>query len=186
MAGADIFGGVISGGGSWNPAVAAGMGGGALTPTGGLADSQSMLARSQGALSLAQTSATEAQTAMRKKILAQLLGMAPQVSQGQGGSFVGGADVGSLLQQLQGAGDGERATINNAFQNTGNTAVARLDARGLGSSNIVGSTMAGVQRQKQLALGGLNDRLINQRIGVQENGLNRGLQLQQILAGLLN
>jgi len=98
---------------------------------------------------------------------------------GQGG-FVGG-----LLDQLEGFGSGERARINQDFTDLSGTASARLEARGLGGSSLLPSVLSGVERERQLALGELGDRVIGQRIGVQERGADRAIDFVGALSSLL-
>jgi len=117
----------------------------------------------------------------RKRILDLLLGNF------SGGGNSGGAPggVGSLLAQLEGAGQGTRNVINENFDNLASSTQARFAQYGMGGSSGVPSVLSGIERQRALALGELDDQLITQRIGVQERGMDRALQLQQIMAGLL-
>lgn len=135
---------------------------------------------------------------LQKGLLGSLLGgglgvgggggniMQPGAPDTPGGGFGGGGGGigGTLLDQLAGYGQGERARIEQDFTDLGNTAVARLEARGLGGSSLLPAEMLGVEREKQLALGELGDRQIEARIGVQERAQERGIDLISALTGI--
>lgn len=73
---------------------------------------------------------------------------------------------GTLLGQLEGFGDAERNRINREFRDVGNTAQARLAARGLGSSSGTLTAAVGTEEARQQAVGQLNDRLAALRLGI--------------------
>lgn len=72
----------------------------------------------------------------------------------------------TLLGQLQGFGEAERSRIDREFEAAGNTAQARLAARGLGGSTLSANLAQGTERNRQEAIGQLNDRLTAQRLGI--------------------
>lgn len=73
-----------------------------------------------------------------------------------------GADI---LSDLAGFGDSRRAAINRDFGNLRGTTDAQLESRGLGGTDLVGAAQARVERERQAALGSLEDQLIGQRVG---------------------
>lgn len=99
-----------------------------------------------------------------------------------------------LIRELQGSGDAEKARINaeaeRGLTNANRRAMLALGRQGAGSSSLLGSTLASNAGQtferKNSLLGGVNDRLINQRIGLQQGrsqgrmGLETGLNTQNI------
>jgi hypothetical protein len=119
---------------------------------------------------------------MRKKILDLLLGNMNSGG-GQGGASGGG--IASLLEQLSQAGAGSRNVINENFNNLASSTMSRFDQYGVGGSSGVPSVLSGIERQRGLALGELDDSLIMNKVGVQERGMDRALQAQSLLTSLL-
>jgi hypothetical protein len=149
-------------------------------------DAQAQLGRDQLSLERQQF---QSQERIRNQLLSLLgLGSGGQgLFGGQPGSpgVVGGPEASTLLGQLTGFGAGERSRIEQGFQTAGNNALAHLQSRGLASSTIVPSIMGGLEREKQQALGSLEDRLLGERIGIQERAAGRQLQSTQLLASLI-
>lgn len=92
---------------------------------------------------------------------------------------------GSLLDQITQAEAGQLAAQEESFQTATQNVLGRLEQRGLGGSSLVSASIGGLARQQQLSRGELQGQFLGQRIGVQESALNRRLQSQQVLAGLL-
>lgn len=173
-------GGNAPGGASSSFAEAMSAIGGAANP-GGLGGAGFNPQKQQSDAANLQNKAFSQQIKQRQQILDMLLGNFGKSSSASGTS--GG--VGGLLDQLEGAGQGTRNVINENFQNLQNSTLARFARHGMGGSSGVPSVLSGIERQKALAIGELDDQLINQRIGVQERGMDRAIQLQQLLAGLV-
>lgn len=70
-----------------------------------------------------------------------------------------------VLAGLQGSGDQERRDINQQFNANNAAQQADLTARGLDSTTIGASMQSGNERQRADALGGLNQRIMDQRAG---------------------
>ena len=70
------------------------------------------------------------------------------------------------LAALQGAGAQERSDITRTFQNQGTRATQDMVSRGLTGSTIPASVQSGINRRMSDAMGSLNDRLIQQRVGI--------------------
>ena len=135
----------------------------------------------------------------RKSVLDQIMGSGilgniAGGSSGSGGSggglpgfghHQGGGGMPSLLEQLSGYGSGERARINDDFRNLSGTATARLESRGFGGSSLLPAALSGVERERQMALGDLGDRVTGEKIGVQERAADRGIDLISALSSLL-
>jgi hypothetical protein len=65
-------------------------------------------------------------------------------------------------------GASRRGEIDEAFQNTTNNAMARLQDRGIGGSTFALTAQQGAERQRQHNLNQLQDQLLSQRVGVQQ------------------
>jgi len=132
-----------------------------------------------------QTQLLSNQLSTRKRLTDLLLGQFGSGGAG-GGAYGGqGSFVQSLLDQMQNAGAGQTAAINQQFNTLANNAQANFAQRGLGGSSGVPSVMSGIERQRALALAQLNDQLLMNRIGVQERAADRALQMQSLLSQLL-
>lgn len=124
-----------------------------------------------------QNKALSQQIDQRKRIFDLLFG---QIG---GGGQAG--NVQSLVDQIGQAYAGQEAVTNQNFQNLANSTLARFQQYGMGGSSGVPSVLAGIERQKALALGELNDQKIMNQVGVQERALDRAQQMQQMLIGIL-
>lgn len=95
----------------------------------------------------------------------------PGLPGGQPGGLFGQqiAGRGQLGQQIQnllsGFGESERNRIEQAQTDFQNTALARLESRGLGGSNLATNVMEQAQQFGSEQLGALEDRLTGQRVG---------------------
>lgn len=104
---------------------------------------------------------------------------------GAGGAGSGGMAGGyqelsdSLLGQIQQQGGSQRDRINESFDTSLNSSLARLYDRGFGNSSLVETTQQGSDRQRQFALNDLSDSLLSQQIGVQSPIGLAGLNAQQ-------
>ncbi len=85
------------------------------------------------------------------------------------------------LGMIQGAGAQERIDINRQFDQSGAAQMADLASRGLMGSTITSGVNAQNERGRADSLGGLNERLLQQRLGVY-TGLS-GDALSQQIAG---
>lgn len=70
---------------------------------------------------------------------------------------------------IQSYGEGQRARINQDFSTAANNAAGRLAGRGFGGSSLQLTEAMAVERDRNLALGELNDRVIGTQLG---NSLN--------------
>jgi len=100
-----------------------------------------------------------------------ILGLAGQrAQQGQQayGGLLGGWQglTGQAMGALQGAGAQERQDINRQFNQLQGGAMSDLVSRGLRGSTIAPGVSAGIERERAGALGGLNERLLQQRLGL--------------------
>ena len=77
-------------------------------------------------------------------------------------------NLNSLMPMLEGAGTQERTDINRQFNNLGNQQAADLTSRGLSATTILPTLQQGTERSRADALGGLNERLLQQRLGLQQ------------------
>lgn len=128
---------------------------------------------------------------------------APGVPGGGGGSLfdqqiAGRGQIGQqIMGLLSGFGEGEQMRIDREQQNLQNSALAHLEARGLGGTNIATGEMARASRIGGEQRAQLNDRLIGQQVNAlgsigegifsdvgQE--LNRGVERQKTAASLMN
>jgi hypothetical protein len=66
---------------------------------------------------------------------------------------------------LDAYGEGQRARIDQEFETTANNAAGGLAARGFGGSSLQLTEALGVERERQLARGSLEDSIIAQRLG---------------------
>lgn len=124
-----------------------------------------------------QNDAIKQQIDQRKRIFDLLFG---QFSKGgQAG------DVQGLVDQIGQAYAGQEAARTQDFQDLANSTLARFQQYGMGGSSGVPSVLAGIERQKALSLGELNDQKIMNQVGVQERALDRAQQMQQMLIGIL-
>lgn len=103
---------------------------------------------------------------------------------GVGGSF-GGGSSNDLLSQISASGASARAQINQAAQSAQGSAMAALQQRGWAGSNLLPAEFANITREQGYALGNLESALLGQRIGVQENALDRQVQYSQIVGNIL-
>lgn len=120
-------------------------------------------------------------------------GQAQDVGAGGGGLFgellAGrgqlGGEIMNLLSQFGGS---ERERIANQASNLRGSALAGLEARGLGSSSLAGTARKQAEQFESSQRGQLEDRLIQQRVGALQ-GIGEGLfgsiegELQRQLAG---
>lgn len=88
------------------------------------------------------------------------------------------ADIGQM-------GQGETNRINQSFTDVANSGAARLEARGLGGSNLVNAGRMQAEREKQSALLDVNDKLAGLRVGARSQEANRQTSLMQSLLGQL-
>lgn len=109
-------------------------------------------------------------------------------------SLIGGIQglTGNLLGQIDQLGSQRRTQIDQAFNTQSNNAVARTLDRGVGGS-FIANAGRGAERDRQLSLNGLNDQLLSQKIGVQNqlgqlgfNALEKSFQPQADSSLLLN
>jgi len=80
-----------------------------------------------------------------------------------------------MLSTLQNYGDGQKASINQDYQTQQNTLMAQLASQGLGGTSMQLSGGLGVERNRQLTLGNLNDQLLGKKLDVLQ-GFNQGMQ----------
>lgn len=107
----------------------------------------------------------------------------------------------SVLGDIEQFGESHRARIGSDFETAANNAMADLERRGLGSSNLNPASASFVEQGKQQSLLGLEDALLGQKIGAKtqigegifgsvENELQRQLGRQgmglDFVGGLLN
>lgn len=101
-----------------------------------------------------------------------------------------------LLSNLEGYGDSQRARINQGFDTASNNAMANLERRGLGASNLFGATQAQVEGERGMAIGDLEDQLLGRRTDLQAGRsselsgyrnaeMDRNLQRRQAGVGLV-
>jgi len=76
-----------------------------------------------------------------------------------------GNRMGTAMGMLQGAGAQERTDINRQFDQFGQEGMADLVSRGLRGSNIAQGVQGNVERNRADALGGLNERMLQQQYG---------------------
>lgn len=69
-----------------------------------------------------------------------------------------------LISSLEGYGAGARAQVDQDFQTRYNNLLGQMEARGLGASSGVVAGGMGLERERQLALGGINDQIIGRRL----------------------
>lgn len=79
-----------------------------------------------------------------------------------------------LLGQLADYGTAQQSRINTDYGNATNSALASNEARGLGASNLQGSTAADFQARKQQSTLDLQDQLLGRRVDTAMN-LNNGI-----------
>ena len=79
-----------------------------------------------------------------------------------------------LLSDVTNFGDSQRASLNRTFDTAQNNAVANLESRGLGASNLVGSATAQVAAERGQAGLELEDQLLGRRLDLTQ-GLNQGI-----------
>lgn len=84
---------------------------------------------------------------------------------------------------LEGAGAQERADINRQFNQAGAAQQAGLQARGLGGTTIAPAVGSQLERNRAGALGGLNERLLQQRLGTFAGLSGDALGAQERLLG---
>ncbi len=70
------------------------------------------------------------------------------------------------LQTLEKFGAGERAFIEQGFSTQLNNLLGRLETRGLGGSSVALTGGLASERERQLALGALNDRILGRRLDI--------------------
>lgn len=70
---------------------------------------------------------------------------------------------------LENYGTGQRNRINQEYIDLGNSSLARLASRGLGSSSLTSATQLGVERQKQDALANFEDQLFGRKADIQRS-----------------
>lgn len=115
--------------------------------------------------------------------LMKLLGFG---SDGKGlAALIGGAPDTNSLALLDKYGEGERGRITQDSLDRERSALAEAQSRGLASSSFLSTIPTGFQKEKNLSLGELGDRVIGQKVGVIEKGADRQVQLANILAQLL-
>lgn len=73
-----------------------------------------------------------------------------------------------ILGDLAGYGNSQRASIGRQAGNLRGSALANLESRGLGGSNLAGAEMERAARFEQAGLGDLEDKLISQRVGAKQ------------------
>ena len=100
-------------------------------------------------------------------------------------SASGGFGVDSILAELTNATQGRTAVINDNFANLANSTQGNFQRYGVGGSSGVSSVMSGIERQKALALGELDDGMAMNRAGVRERGMDRGIDMMQVFASML-
>jgi hypothetical protein len=91
-----------------------------------------------------------------------------------------------LAQQF---GDSQRQRISRDFDASVGSAMGRLEAGGLGSSNLTPGTLSQHEEARQQSLLGLEDALLGQQLGIiggtTDQVLNAGQNQQQLAAGLI-
>lgn len=104
----------------------------------------------------------------------------------EGGPFEG-LDQGfqDILGELEGFGEGRRASIEQGALESKRSSQAQLQGRGLGSSVLLANVERGSERQRQLLLGNLDDDVTQLRVGARSNNQQRLLAQQQLLANLI-
>lgn len=93
-----------------------------------------------------------------------------------------GTDSMSLLDKY---GEGQRARIAQDALVNQRSALADAQRRGLGSSSFLATIPAAFQKEKNLSLGELEDKIIGQKVGVKERGADRAINIATVLAQLL-
>jgi len=106
------------------------------------------------------------------------------------GNLTGGYQgrMNTAMGMLQGAGAQERTDINRQFDQLGQEGMADMVSRGLRGSNIAQGVQGNVERNRSDALGGLNERMLQQQygaytglsgdmLGAQERGIGFGAGL---------
>lgn len=83
------------------------------------------------------------------------------------------AEKDKLLGDIQAQGTGQRADINQDYEDLLNSSLANLASRGLASSSLDTTTRTGVERKRQRAIGNLEDQLLGRRIDL-ERDINEG------------
>lgn len=73
-----------------------------------------------------------------------------------------------ILGDLAGYGGSQRASIGRQAGNLRGSAIANLESRGLGGSNLAGAEMERAARFEQTGLADLEDKLISQRVGAKQ------------------
>ena len=94
----------------------------------------------------------------------------------------------TLLNELQGFGEGARAGIEQDFTTSFNNLLGSAELRGLGGSSLVPTAGLGLEREKQRTLGDLNDTLLGRRLDILGQGSSSLASLfagagQQSIAG---
>lgn len=72
-----------------------------------------------------------------------------------------GSQIADLFQTY---GMGQKAAVEQGFKTQFNNILGRLEQRGLGGSSLEGSALLGLEREKQLTLGQLEDQLLGRNI----------------------
>ena len=90
-----------------------------------------------------------------------------------------------ILGELEGFGEGRRASIEQGAKESSRSAQALLQGRGLGSSVLLANVERGSERQRQLLLGNLDDDVTQLRVGARSQNQQRLLAQQQLLANLM-
>jgi len=87
-----------------------------------------------------------------------------------------------LLSEVEGSGAQERTDINATFDRVAAGNMQDLVSRGLRTGSVATSSNTGVARQRTDALGRLEDRLRQQRLGIIERREDTGPDLGQLIA----
>lgn len=129
----------------------------------------------------------DAAIANHKKIFAGQMGAGDGGSVGSGRVDVAnigqnGATLQDTLSDIMGMGGGARQRINADFNTLQGTTAARLQARGLGNSTLLGNMRMGVEGNRQQAMLDLQDKLLGQSVGARQ--YYAGLGNQQTLANI--
>lgn len=117
-----------------------------------------------------------------------MMGRNMQVGEGITSDLTGGyrSRLGTAMGMLEGSGQQERRDINRQFEELGGAQEQRLAQQGLGGTTIGANLAQGRARQQSDALGGLEERLRQQRIGTYAGlsgealGAERGLRENQL------
>jgi hypothetical protein len=120
-----------------------------------------------------------------------LLGMLTGKGKGKGGGGGMGGGFDALLESVLGdlgqVGDARRGQINEGFDAALNSQLADLSDRGLRSSSLAANLTTGLEGERQDALTGLEDSLLQRRAGAKMDiGLAGLSQQQDILQQLLS